>query len=172
MMKTIFWIIFVLMVAIGLSSLPSQAENREAPSIVSRCIPQQTRQVITSTELIGSTHYQEKEYYLLAAYSQNESADLIISVTVDSITEHRCTEEFFNPMGDPIPLASVVPETVAQQLTLARYQQRINQIGKAALQQQINQSADSVEHPSWFAEEVWALQQLGITIPDNVQVQP
>jgi hypothetical protein len=166
-MKTILRVIFAVMVAIALSTFPSHAESEEVPAVVTQCIPQQTRQVITRTALIGSTSLQGKEYYLLAAYSQNEAADLIISVTGD-----RCTEEFFNPMGDPIPLASAVPEAVAQQLTLARYQQRISREGKEALQQQIDRSAASTENPTWFAEEVWALQQLGITIPDNVQVQP
>jgi hypothetical protein len=165
-MKTILRVIFVVMVAIVLSTFSSQAESKEIPAIVNQCIPQQTRQPITRTELIGSTRLQGKEYYLLAAYSQDESTDLIISVTGD-----RCTEEFFNPMGDPIPLASAVPEAAAQQLTLARYQQRIDREGKTALQQQVDRSAASTENPTWFAEEVWALQQLGITIPENVQIQ-
>jgi hypothetical protein len=167
MMKMILRVFLVLVVAIALSTFPSQAESGEVPAVVTQCIPQQTRQPITRTALIGSTQLQGKEYYLLAAYSQNEAVDLIISVTGD-----RCTEEFFNPMGDPIPLASAVPEAVAQQLTLARYQQRIDREGKEALQQQIDRSATSTENPAWFAEEVWALQQLGITIPENVQVQP
>jgi hypothetical protein len=167
MMKMILRVILVLMVAIALSTFPSQAESEEVPAAVTQCVPQQTRQAITRTALIGSTRFQDKEYYLLSAYSQNEAADLIISVTSD-----RCTEEFFNPMGDPIPLASAVPEAVAQQLTLARYQQRIDREGKEALQQQVDRSAASTENPTWFAEEVWALQQLGITIPENVQIQP
>jgi hypothetical protein len=167
MMKMILRVFLVLIVAIALSTSPSQAESREVPTVVTQCIPQQTRQPITRTALIGSTRSQGKEYYLLAAYSQNEAVDLIISVTGD-----RCTEEFFNPMGDPIPLASAVPESVAQQLTLARYQQRIDREGKETLQQQIDRSAASTENPAWFAEEVWALQQLGITIPKNVQIQP
>jgi hypothetical protein len=167
MMKMILRVFLVLVVAIALSTFPSQAEGEEVPAVVNQCIPQQTRQPITRTVLIGSTRSQGKEYYLLAAYSQNEATDLIISVTGD-----RCTEEFFNPMGDPIPLASAIPEAVAQRLTLARYQQRIDREGKETLQQQIDRSAASTENPAWFAEEVWALQQLGITIPENVQVQP
>jgi hypothetical protein len=166
-MKTILRVIFAVMLAIALSTFPSQAESEEVSAVVTQCVPRQTRQAITRTALIGSTRLQGKEYYLLAAYSQNEAADLIISVTSD-----RCTEEFFNPMGDPIPLASAVPEAVAQQLTLARYQQRIDREGKETLQQQIDRSAASTENPAWFAEEVWALQQLGITIPENVQIQP
>jgi hypothetical protein len=165
-MKTILRVIFAVMLAIALSTFPSQAESGEVPAVVTQCIPQQTRQAITRTALIGSTQLQGKEYYLLAAYSQNEAADLIISVTGD-----RCVEEFFNPMGDPIPLASAVPEAVAQQLTLARYQQWIDREGKEALQQQIDRAAAYTENPAWFAEEVWALQQLGITIPNNVQIQ-
>jgi hypothetical protein len=167
MMKMILRVFLVLAVAIALSTFPSQAEGEKVPAVVTQCIPQQTRQPITRTVLVGSTRLQGKEYYLLTAYSQDGSSDLIISVTGD-----RCIEEFFNPMGDPIPLASAVPESVAQQLTLARYQQRLDREGKETLQQQIDRSVASAESPVWFAEEVWALQQLGIAIPDNVQVQP
>jgi hypothetical protein len=74
-------------------------------------------------------------------------------------------------MGDRIPFASVVPQSVAQQLTLAQYRREIQRIGKDRFQQQVIQGATTTQNPTWFAEEAWALRQLGITIPANVQVQ-
>lgn len=74
-------------------------------------------------------------------------------------------------MGDRIPFASVVPQSVAQQLTLARFRREIQRLGKDRFQQQVSQGAASTQNPTWFAEEVWALQQLGIVVPANVQVQ-
>jgi hypothetical protein len=165
-----FWLLIVvgMLVTIGLSYLPLDAQTSGIPETVSRCIPQQTRQPIVRSELIGSTRLQGKDYYLLATYTENSQQpnNLIIAVTNGS-----CEEVFFNPMGDRVPFANVVPQSVAQQLTLAQYRREIQHIGQDRFQQQVNQGAASTQSSVWFAEEVWALQQLGITVPANVQVQ-
>lgn len=164
------WLLVVLgiLLTIGLGYLPLDAQTPSIPETVHRCIPQQTRQPIIRSELIGSSRLQGKDYYLLATYTENnqQPTNLIISVT-----NGRCEEVFFNPMGDRVPFASVVPQSIAQQLTLARYRQEIQRIGKDRFQQQVNQGAAATRNPTWFAEEVWALRQLGITVPANVQVQ-
>jgi hypothetical protein len=164
------WLLIVvgILLTIGLGYLPLDAQTTDLPATVSRCIPQQTRQPIARSELIGSSRLQGKDYYLLATYTENsqQPTNLIISVTNGS-----CEELFFNPMGDRVPFASVVPQSVAQQLTLAQYRQEIQRIGKDRFQQQVSQSADATQNPIWFAEEIWALRQLGITVPANVQVQ-
>ena len=165
-----FWLPLAvgMLLTIGLGYLPLDAQTTGIPETVSRCIPQQTRQPIVRSELIGSSQLQGKDYYLLAAYTENSQAptNLIIAVT-----NGRCEEVFFNPMGDRVPFASVVPQSVAQQLTLARFQREIQRIGKDRFQQQVSEGAASTQNPTWFAEEVWALRQLGITVPANVQVQ-
>jgi hypothetical protein len=166
-----FWVIplLILLIALGAEYLPLHAQAQEIPAAVSRCIPQQTRQPIVRSELIGSTQLQGKAYYLLSAYIDNAEPpiDLIIAVI-----NGRCEEVFFNPMGDRIAFASVVPQAVAQQLTLARYRREMGRIGKDRFQQQINEAARSAQNPIWFAEEVWALRQLGIAIPATVRVEP
>jgi hypothetical protein len=165
-----FWLLIVvgMLLTIGLGYLPLDAQTPDIPETVSRCIPQQTRQPIARSELISSTRLQGKDYYLLASYTENnqQPTNLIVAVT-----NGRCEEVFFNPMGDRVPFASVVPRSVAQQLTLAQYRREIQRIGKDRFQQQVSQSAASNQNPIWFAEEVWALQQLGIAVPTNVQVQ-
>jgi hypothetical protein len=165
-----FWLLIVIgiLLTIGLGYLPLDAQTTDIPETVSRCIPQQTRQPIVRSELIGSSRLQGKDYYLLATYTENsqQPTNLIISVTNES-----CEELFFNPMGDRVPFARVVPQPVAQQLTLAQYRREIQRIGKDRFQQQVSEGAASTQNPIWFAEEVWALQQLGITVPANVRVQ-
>ncbi|MGI0492530.1 hypothetical protein ACN4EG_12150 [Alkalinema pantanalense CENA528] len=120
------------------------------------------------SELIGSSRLQGKDYYLLATYTENSQAptNLIIAVRNGS-----CEEVFFNPMGDRLSFSSAVPRSVAQQLTLAQYRHEIQRMGKDRFQQQVSQGAASTQNPTWFAEEVWALRQLGIAVPANVQVQ-
>lgn len=165
-----FWLPLAvgMLLTIGLGYLPLNAQTAGIPETVSHCIPQQTRQPIVRSELIGSSRLQGKDYYLLATYTESSQAptNLIIAVTNGS-----CEEVFFNPMGDRVPFASVVPQSVAQQLTLARFRREIQRLGKDRFQQQVNQGAASTQNPTWFAEEVWALRQLGITVPANVQVQ-
>ena len=165
-----FWLSLAvgMLLTIGLGYLPLGAQTPGIPETVSRCIPQQTRQPIVRSELIGSGRLESKDYYLLATYTENSQAptNLIIAVT-----NGRCEEVFFNPMGDRIPLASVVSLSVAQQLTLARFRREIQRLGKERFQQQVSQGAASTQNPTWFAEEVWALRQLGIAVPAHVQVQ-
>lgn len=165
-----FWLLIVvgMLLTIGLGYLPLDAQTTDIPETVSRCIPQQTRQPIVRNELIGSSRLQGKNYYLLATYTENnqQPTNLIVAVT-----NGRCEGLFFNPMGDRVPFASVVPQSVAQQLTLARYRREIQRIGKDRFQQQVSEGAASTQNPIWFAEEVWALRQLGITVPTNVRVQ-
>ncbi len=165
-----FWLSLAvgMLLTIGLGYLPLGAQTPGIPEIVSRCIPQQTRQPIVRSELIGSSRLQDKDYYSLATHTEDSQAptNLIIAVM-----NGRCEEVFFNPMGDRVPFASVVPQSVAQQLTLARFRREIQRLGKDRFQQQVNQGAASTRNPTWFAEEVWALRQLGIAVPANVQVQ-
>ncbi len=165
-----FWLPLAvgILLTLGLGYLPLDAQTPSIPETVSRCIPQQTRQPIVRSELIGSSRLQGKDYYLLATYtgSSQPPTNLIIAVTSGS-----CEEVFFNPMGDRVPFASVVPQSVAQQLTLAQFRREIQRIGKDRFQQQVSQGATSTQNPTWFAEEIWALRQLGIAVPANVQVQ-
>jgi hypothetical protein len=144
---------------------PTIAQTNSIPEVLNDCIP--SAQVARS-ELVGQTQLQGREYYLLAAYEQGDEigSDLVIS-TADG----TCEQLLYNPMGDRISLTTVVPQAVAQQLTLARYRREIQRSSEETFQQQINQAAASTQNPIWFAEEVWALQQLGITVPDNVQTE-
>ena len=162
--KSIFsnlWFAFVLGV-LGVSLLGA-LKGVSQPAAINACIP---RQQVSKTELLSTTQLSGTTYYLFNAYELNDTqgAELIIS-----LNNNRCRKVFYNPMGDSIALASVVPQSVARQLTLGRYRRELNRIGKSAFQQQINQSAGT-GNTTWFDEQIWALRQLGITVPKNVRV--
>ncbi|MBD1847992.1 hypothetical protein H6F89_32415 [Cyanobacteria bacterium FACHB-63] len=152
--KSLFLNIGVLLFVgwIILKVAPSFAQSNNVPAAVNSCIP---KAQVARTEIIGSTAAQDKSYYLLAAYEQGDpiASDLIISIANKS-----CRREFYNPTGDRLALASAVPQTVARQLTLKRYQREINRIGRVTFEQQVKRSSSD----RWFDEEAWALQQLGI----------
>jgi hypothetical protein len=139
------------------------------PSNLLPCVPQANRQPISQVVLVSQTEFQGQTYHLLSVYLLNDSypSNLVIASTSD-----RCQEVFYNPMGDAIVLSQVVSPEVAQQLTLGKYQREIERMGIEAFQQQVIQSASVRESVIWATEEVWALQQLGIEIPSNVQVSP
>ena len=91
----------------------SPTSPRVVPPDADACIP--TAQIV-STELVGSTTYQEKTYYLITAYYVGGfPSDLVIAVNKD-----RCQRLFYNPSGQNAPFPSNVPEPVARQLNSQR----------------------------------------------------
>jgi len=162
----LFSSLFLLgLVLVGLPALltPPILQASPPPASVAACIPQQQ---VARTEPIGSTQYNGSTYYLLAAY---EAGDSVSSDLVISTQGNQCAIDFYNPMGDAIALSSELPQPVARQLTLARYRIQLQQLGQAEFQRQINEAAQG--NPTWFDEEVWALQQLGLEVPGSVQIQ-
>jgi hypothetical protein len=59
-LTAIFWLPLAvgMLLTIGLGYLPLGAQTTGIPETVSRCIPQQTRQPIIRSELIGSSRLQ------------------------------------------------------------------------------------------------------------------
>jgi hypothetical protein len=133
------------------------------PSVVTSCI---STQQVMRTESIGKTELEGKSYHLLAAYEQgNERAiDLVISVGGG-----QCQVALFNPTGDRLPLKGFIPQAAARQLTLQRYRRILNQQGQVKMQQQVNEWAKT-PGATGYDEEVWALQQLKIAVPNHVTI--
>jgi hypothetical protein len=154
----------LLLVLLGSVQL-AQAQTPRIPDVVKLCLPIQTRPAIVRSELIAQTRSQSKTYYLLSAIpASGNSIDLVISVN-----RNRCTQEFFNAPGDTVSLTSVVGQEVARKLAFERYQQEVEKFGRQKLQQQINQAAKAA-NGVFYPEEVWALKQLGFSIPATVRV--
>ncbi|MBD2060598.1 hypothetical protein H6F88_32150 [Oculatella sp. FACHB-28] len=160
-----FGLLSLLSVLLVLGSAELTHAQTDIPSTVRTCLPTQTLPPIVRSELITQTRLHGKDYYLLTAYSASgEGIDLVISVTGD-----RCGEEFFNPAGEIVSLTAALGQEVARQLSLGRYQHEIEQFGRARMQQRINQAA-TAPNGLFYPEDVWALRQLGFSIPTTVHV--
>jgi hypothetical protein len=124
---------------------------------------------ITRVDVWGTATFESTEYQYLASYvgKSQYPDDLVIAVNVRG----ECEVAFHNPGGHSVPLASQLPKPVARQLTLARYRYLLNQSGKQQFQRGVNESVAGQEEVIWFDEQVWALQQLGISIPEQVKVK-
>lgn len=154
----------VLIISTASAKSPLNSEAR-LPAALNACIPSDQA---AKVEPIGKVRVSGIEYYLLSAYELNDTqgTDLVISLQGD-----RCKQVFYNPMGDPIPLANALGKQVARQLTLSRYQRKIKELGRDKFQQQINESATNSKQVVWWDEEAWALRQLGLKVPKNVVVK-
>jgi hypothetical protein len=133
------------------------------PSAVASCIPAQQ---VARAEWVGKTELEGKSYYLLAAYGQGDerAIDLLISVA-----DRQCQMVLYNPTGDRLPLKRAIPQAAARQLTLQRYRQILNQQGQAKMQQQVNEWA-KIPGATGYDEEIWALRQLKIAVPNHVKI--
>lgn len=162
-----FGLISLLSLAIALGSAHlSQAQTNPLLNTVQSCLPTQTRPQIVRTETIAQTQAQGKTFYLLAAYpASGNEIDLVISVAGG-----QCRQEFFNPTGEVVSLTQVLGQDIARQLALGRYQREIDRGGKSKLQQEINRAATAA-NGLFYPEEVWALRQLGLSVPTTVQVK-
>ena len=154
----------ILVISTASANSPANSGTR-LPAALKPCIPSDQA---AKVEPIAKARVSGIEYYLLSAYELNDTqgTDLVIS-----LQGNRCTQAFYNPMGDPISLANALGKQVARQLTLGRYQRKIKEIGRDKFQQEINESAAKSKQVTWWDEEVWALQQLKLKIPKNVIVK-
>lgn len=151
---------------VSISDAQTQTDsNGQLPAALNACIPSVQ---VAQVSLVSKARSDGVDYYLLSAKELNDTqgTDLIIS-----LTGSRCHQVFYNPMGDPIPLAESVEQGIARQLTLGRYRRELNKIGREAFQRQINSAADTEKQVVWWDEQVWALQQLGLKVPTNVVVE-
>ncbi len=120
------------------------------------------------SELMSQTWDEEKEYFLIYLYEPNllEPYNLVISRPLKG---KGCTQEWLDLTGDEVSLyKGFNNRQIARQLTLRRYEKRLETISKEQLQEQLNELAEV--NPNWREEDVWALKQLGFSIPPNVNV--
>ena len=87
--------------------------SRVVPPDAVACLP--TAQVV-STEVIGTSVYQGKTYYLISAYNAGGFPSDVIIVTQRDL----CRRLYYNPSGENAPFPSSVPESVAQELNSQR----------------------------------------------------
>jgi len=153
-----------LTLVLGIARL-TPAQEVQLPAAVRNCTLEPTLPVIVRVEQIASTRFQGRDYYLLAVYdSENQAFDWVVS-----IANGQCREELLNTPGDVISLTRLVGQDVARQLALGRYRRDLQRNGREKIQQRINRAA-AAPNGLFYPEDVWALRQLGFSIPSNVRV--
>lgn len=179
----------VILVLLGISLAFSLATRASAQVSIPQEIPEPIHSCINSIEppglvravdVAGTTAVEGSEYYYLYAYDQEipdnpeptsaESpnwagypSDLVISSQSD-----RCEIEHLGTPGDRIPLASVVSQVAARNLTLNRFERVIGAIGRENFIARVESWNTGDGQYSLWDEEEWALNQLGIDIPEEL----
>jgi hypothetical protein len=156
---------------------PTQPLQAQVPENLAACLPKQTRLPIARVDNGANYVFEGETYYLLSLFFKKvvdgvESIDTLPTTFVAKTTGQGCKAVFFNPGGETVQLASVMPQEVARHLTLGLYEDQIKKIGIDKFKADILATTRSETSVTWFDEELWALRQLGIPIPDNVQTAP
>ena len=153
-------------------TLKKQAQTNVSTisQLITPCLPE----TLKESSLRASTEYKGTAYYLIdITVSRN---DRTFGVNFDrilvSLTENECkllTPPEKSDLLITASLAEFVPEAVANQLAFDRWKRRQKKLGsQEALQQDINEGTQpGPEMIELNPEDVWALKQLGITIPNE-----
>lgn len=138
-----------------------QAEiESTVPDKLYPCLPRQVERV----EQLGQVQGEQQTFYLLGAFQGERYWELLAQTD-----EAGCL--LIKGQQDTEPLSAYVPIEIAQQLSLQAYQHRIEEAGGLqAFQQGFSQymtQQPGGEIVYLAPEDVWALQQLGVEIPEG-----
>jgi hypothetical protein len=164
-------IIFSILV-VGFILVSPRALQAQIPESVASCIPDRIRKPVARVDNLSNYAFESATYYLFGLLEEGQPANAPPVLLVIKTTGQDCHELFFNPAGEPVQLAQFMPQTVARRLTLGLYEHQIDKIGIDKFKADIAKVTASRASITWFDEEVWALRQLGIPIPANVQIAP
>jgi hypothetical protein len=139
----------------------AQPEVEETiPETLYPCLPRSVDRV----ERLGQVQQEQETFYLLGVFENDRYWELLAQTD-----EAGCL--LIKGQQDTEPLSAYIPLELAQQLALQRYQRRIEEAGGLpAFQQGFTEYM--TEQPGgelvYLApENVWALQQLGVEIPEG-----
>ena len=154
---------------------------QEIPESIHSCINSiEPPGLVRAVDVAGTATVEATDYYYLYAYDQEVPdnpepasadspnwvgypSDLIISLQSD-----RCEIDHLGTPGDHIALESVVSQVAARNLTLDRYERVIETIGRANFVARVESWNTGDGQYSLWNEEEWALNQLGIDIPEGL----
>jgi hypothetical protein len=163
--KRLFFLFFVaglLAVLIG-SNQAVSSDFSKVPKLARTCIPGAGQ--VAYAELVIAVPKNAETYYLLSAYQESNSypSDLIVSVN-----GKQCRRRFYNPAGDYVSFEPYVGQDVARQFALEQIRRDIQAIGgEKKYQQELLRIANQID---WTPEKVWALQQMGFQLPQNIRI--
>lgn len=146
---------------------PTPVKGTQIPKEVLICVPNEGAKY----ELLSVAKQQETEYYLLWIYAYadedpTERWDVVIQ-------RDRTGCLLLHHLGSGLkPLSTYMPVETARQLELQRYQHWIEKAGsKEKFQQSFIARAANPGVPHYLSQEqVWALKQLGVSIPSTYRI--
>lgn len=147
--------------------------DSKIPKNIYPCLPRQVQDL----KLWAHTKANQSNYYLIGIYQQHsqqmEEFQPQYQETLVELDNVGCLVVVPKQKMGAVSLVQYVPEQVARELKLQRYRQAIAQVGgKEKFQdifiEQESQSPGDVSY--YFPEDVWALERLGIKLPDNARV--
>lgn len=164
-LKVIQWLVLSIILGFVLLLVPkislAQPEiELSLPEALRPCLPQSIERV----EQLGQLQQKQETFYLLGAFQDERYWELLVQTD-----ETGCL--LIKGQQDTEPLSAYIPLETAQQLALQRYQRRIEEAGGLqAFQQGFTEHMTSQpggELAYLAPENVWALQQLGVEIPEG-----
>lgn len=147
--------------------------DNKIPKELYPCLPKQAQKL----KLLAYTKANDSSYYAVGVYQlpqylndsepQPEYQETLVKL--DSI---GCSVVVSKEKNGAVSLIQYVPEKVARELSLQIYKQAIEEAGgKDNFQNLILEDENQAGYISYyFPEDVWALQQLGIRLPANIQI--
>lgn len=163
--KIIRWLVLSIVLSLTLLSVAelslAQAQTElTMPETIRPCLPQSVERI----EQLGQVQQEQGAFYLLGVFQDERYWELLVQTDAAGCL-------LVKGQQDTEPLSAYIPLETAQQLVLQRYQRRIEEAGGLqAFQQGFTEYMTSQPggETSYLApENVWALQQLGVTLPEG-----
>jgi hypothetical protein len=163
--KIIRWLVLCIVLGLMLlsASEASFAQTQVEPALpetIRPCLPQSVERI----EQLGLVQQEQEAFYLLGAFQNDRYWELLVQTDAAGCL-------LVKGQQDTEPLSAYIPLETAQQLVLQRYQRRIEESGGLqAFQHGFTEymTAQPSGEISYLApENVWALQQLGVEIPEG-----
>lgn len=149
------------LVLLSVLQIPAQAQIEPTlPDSLRPCLPQATERI----EQLGQLQQGQETFYLVSAFQDERYWELLVQTDAAGCL-------LVKGQQDTESLSAYIPLEAAQQLSLQRYQRRIEEAGGLqAFQQGFTEymtSQPGGETTYLAPENIWALQQLGVTIPEG-----
>jgi hypothetical protein len=142
------------------TATPSTQIEANIPTALSPCLPQSVEQI----QLLGQVQQEEEQFYLLGLFVGDRYWESLVQ-------RDRSGCLLVKGEQDTESLSAYVNLKIAQQLTLQRYQRRIEEAGGLEAFQEgfaeYMRRSQGGEAIYLAPENVWALQQLGVQIPEG-----
>lgn len=157
-------------VALAQTSAQSGSSATEIEATIPKdlypCFPQ----VVDQIQLLGQVQQEQERFYLLGLFEDDRYWESLVQ-------RDRSGCLLIKGQQDTEPLSAYVTMEIAQQLTLQRYQRRIKEAGGLeAFQRGFTEymgRSQGGELVYLAPESIWALQQLGVQIPEGTyQIRP